>query len=76
MKKPQHQNINSEEHLSYPHIVHYIKGELNTVDAQLTGHHIMNCDRCETIWEKLIKQLNEKPEIRPTYLQTMRTLLL
>ena len=63
-------------HPSYQQLTHYIQGELDTVDAQLTGHHIMNCARCESIWEKLIRQMNEKPLARPSYLQNLRALIL
>ena len=79
MKEPlNHHNskADSSKHLSYAQIERYIKGDLSILEAQLAGHHIMNCPRCETIWEKLIRQLNECPVAQPTYIQTLRTLIL
>ena len=79
MKEPINQDklkTADHKHLEYYQIERYIKGDLGVLEAQLAGHHIMNCPRCETIWEKLIRQLNERPVARPSYIQTLRTLIL
>ena len=79
MKPPHSIKLSTHDdklHPSYQQLTRYIQGELDTVDAQLTGHHIMNCSRCENIWEKLIREMNEKPVVQPSYLQTLRTLIL